>query len=163
MFSLAHYQAVAEAFLSGASRCSHPETLFSVASVFVSRIDTMIDPILESIGTPEALDLRGKVAIANAKVIYQEFRNIFHGDRFSKLRERGVHVQRVLWGSTGTKNPAYSDVLYVEELIGPETINTMPLKTMSAFRDHGAHPRCDRTARAGVGSRSSRFAKELEH
>ncbi|HEY1212799.1 MAG TPA: transaldolase [Bryobacteraceae bacterium] len=137
MFSLAHYKAVAEAFLRAVTRCPHPETLSSVASVFISRIDTMIDPLLQAIGTPEALALQGKIAIANAKVIYQEFRNIFHGERFSNLRNRGAHVQRVLWGSTGTKNPAYSDVLYVEELIGPETINTMPLKTLSAFRDHG--------------------------
>jgi transaldolase len=137
MFSLAHYRAVAEAFLRGAARCPRPETLSSVASVFVSRIDTMVDPNLESIGTREALDLRGKIAIANAKVIYQEFCNIFRGERFAKLRDRGVRVQRVLWGSTGTKNPAYSDVLYVEELIGSETINTMPPKTISAFRDHG--------------------------
>lgn len=137
MFSLAHYRAVAEAFLRGAARCPHPETLSSVASVFVSRIDTVIDRDLQSIGTPAALDLRGKVAIANAKVIYNEFRNIFDGERFAKLRDRGVRVQRVLWGSTATKNPAYSDVLYVEELIGPQTINTMPLKTLSAFRDHG--------------------------
>jgi transaldolase len=111
--------------------------LSSVASVFVSRIDTAIDHDLESIGTPESLGLRGKIAIANAKVIYQEFQKIFYGDQFAKLRDRGVRVQRVLWGSTGTKNPAYSDVLYVEELIGPQTINTMPLKTIDAFRDHG--------------------------
>jgi transaldolase len=137
MFSLAHYQAVAGAFLRGAMRCAHPQTLRSVASVFVSRIDTMIDHELESNGAPEALSLRGKVAIANAKVIYREFRKIFHGEQFAKLRERGVPVQRVLWGSTGTKNPAYSDVLYIEELIGPDTINTMPLKTIDAFRDHG--------------------------
>ncbi len=137
MFSLAHYRAVAEAFLRGAARCSHPETLSSVASVFVSRIDTIIDRDLQSIDIPEALDLRGKVAIANAKVIYNEFRKVFDGERFAKLRDRGVRAQRVLWGSTGTKNPAYSDVLYVEELIGPQTINTMPLKTLNAFRDHG--------------------------
>ena len=137
MFSLTHYRAVAEAFLRGATRCLHPEALSSVASVFVSRIDTMVDRDLEAIAKPEALDLRGKIAIANAKMIYQEFRNIFGGEPFAKLRDRGVRVQRVLWGSTGTKNPAYSDVIYVEQLIGSDTINTMPLKTFAAFRDHG--------------------------
>jgi len=137
MFSLAHYEAVARAFLRGAQRCPDARRLASVASIFVSRVDTAVDAALDSIGTPEALALRGKIAIANARMIYQKFREIFHGAPFAELRRRDVRVQRVLWGSTGTKNPAYSDVLYVEELIGPETINTMPLQTLSAFRDHG--------------------------
>jgi transaldolase len=138
MFSLAHYEAVAGAFLRGAARCPEPGKLASVASVFVSRVDTLIDPELEAIGTPEALELRGKIAIANAKTIYQKFRQVFHGEAFDALRKRGVHAQRVLWGSTGTKNPAYSDVLYIEELIGPDTINTVPLPTLGAFREHGS-------------------------
>lgn len=137
MFSLAHYEAVAGAFLAGAERCAEPRRLASVASVFVSRVDTKVDRALEGIGTPDALALRGKIAIANAKVIYHRFREVFHGDRFRGLRARGVRVQRVLWGSTGTKNPAYSDVMYVEELIGADTINTLPVATLNAFRDHG--------------------------
>ncbi len=137
MFSPVHYEAVAEAFLRGAARCPVPQKLASVASVFVSRVDTPTDRALEAIGTPEALALRGKIAIANAKNIYQKFREIFYGEPFADLRKRGVRAQRVLWGSTGTKNPAYSDVLYVEELIGEETINTVPVQTLNAFRDHG--------------------------
>lgn len=137
MFSLAHYEAVAGAFLRGAARCREARRPSSVASIFVSRVDTLIDSALEAIGTPAALALRGKIAIANAKLIYQKFREIFYDEAFAELRKRNVRVQRVLWGSTGTKNPAYSDVLYVEELIGPETINTMTLQTLGAFKAHG--------------------------
>lgn len=137
MFSKQHYEAVAGAFLAGAARCPDRRTLASIASVFVSRVDTKVDKALEQIGTPEALALRGKIAIANAKVIYQRFREIFHGDEFRALRTRGVRPQRVLWGSTGTKNPEYSDVMYVENLIGADTVNTIPVATLNAFRDHG--------------------------
>jgi len=83
------------------------------------------------------MKLRGKIGIANAKIIYQKFHEIFYGERFAGLGKQGVRMQRVLWGSTGTKNPEYSDVLYVEELIGPDSINTMPVKTLNAFREHG--------------------------
>jgi transaldolase/glucose-6-phosphate isomerase len=137
MFSLAHYEAVANAYISGLERNPQPERISSVASFFVSRIDTAVDKELNKIGTPEALELRGKVAIANAKMAYQRFREVFAGDRWEKLAKRGARVQRPLWASTGTKNPAYSDVLYVESLIGPNTINTMPPATVEAFRDHG--------------------------
>jgi transaldolase len=137
MFSLAHYEAVARAFLAGAERCVEPRRLASVASVFVSRVDTKVDRALEALGTPEALALRGKIAIANAKAIYHRFRQVFHGDRFRGLRTHGIKAQRVLWGSTGTKNPNYSDVMYVEELIGADTINTLPVPTLNAFRAHG--------------------------
>ncbi|SEO62543.1 transaldolase [Nitrosovibrio sp. Nv6] len=143
MFSLRHYEAVAHAYMAGLSRQSAaaPSGLnvwpVSVASFFVSRVDVLIDPLLEKIGTPEALALRGKVAIANAKLAYQRFREIFYGEPFAALRDKGARVQRPLWGSTGTKNPAYSDVLYVEELIGRDTVNTVPPKTLAAFRDHG--------------------------
>jgi len=137
MFSLAHYEAVADAFLRGAARCPLRQKIASVASIFVSRIDTMIDRTLTSIGTPQAMKLRGKIGIANAKIIYQKFHEIFYGERFAGLGKQGVRMQRVLWGSTGTKNPEYSDVLYVEELIGPDSINTMPVKTLNAFREHG--------------------------
>ncbi|SOD41980.1 transaldolase [Nitrosovibrio sp. Nv4] len=143
MFSLRHYEAVAHAYMAGLSRQSAaaPRGLnvwpVSVASFFVSRVDVLIDPLLEKIGTPEALALRGKIAIANAKLAYQRFRDIFYGEPFAALRAKGARVQRPLWGSTGTKNPAYSDVLYVEELIGPDTVNTVPPKTLAAFREHG--------------------------
>ena len=100
-------------------------------------MDTAVDRVLDEIGTPEALALRGKVAIANARMIYARFRKLFYSARFAALRLRGVRVQRVLWGSTGTKNAAYSDVRYVEELIGKDTINTVPPSTLQAFREHG--------------------------
>jgi transaldolase len=109
----------------------------SVASFFVSRVDTMVDPMLEKTGAPEGLALRGKIAVANAKLAYQRFRETFYGEPFAALRRKGAHIQRPLWGSTSTKNPKYSDVLYVEDLIGPDTVNTMPRKTLAAFRDHG--------------------------
>jgi transaldolase len=137
MFSLEHYNAVASAFLRGIERAPDPTRVASVASVFVSRVDTAVDRALDEIGTPAALALRGKVAIANAKVIYARFRERFYSARFAALRSRGVRVQRVLWGSTGTKHPACSDVFYVEELIGPDTIDTVPPATLQAFREHG--------------------------
>lgn len=143
MFSLQHYADVAQAYIRGvgARAESSPGTggrwPVSVASFFVSRIDGIVDPLLEKIGTPAALGLRGKIAIANAKLAYQRFRETFYGEPFADLRSKGARIQRPLWGSTGTKNPAYSDVLYVEQLIGPDTINTLPPKTLAAFRDHG--------------------------
>src|SRR5579884_1955445 len=137
MFSLEHYEAVANAYISGLERAKDPAHVASVASIFVSRIDTAVDALLEKIGTPEALALQGKIAIANTKMVYKRFRELFAGERWEKLARRGARVQRPLWASTGTKNPKYSDVLYVEELVGPDTINTMPPATMNAFRDHG--------------------------
>lgn len=140
MFSLSHYEAVAQAYLSGLERSSDPGRVASVASFFVSRVDTAVDRALDQLGTPEAKALQGSIAVANAKRAYQRFREIFQGESFAALRHRGARPQRVLWASTGTKNPAYSDVLYVEELIGADTVNTMPPATLNAFRDHG-HPR----------------------
>jgi transaldolase len=137
MFSTAHYEAVAQAYIKGIQRNPNPNKVASVASFFVSRVDTAVDPSLEAIGTPEALALRGKVAVANTKLVYQRYREIFYSDEFETLRKRGAKVQRPLWGSTGTKNPAYSDVLYVDELIGPDVVNTVPLATLKAFKDHG--------------------------
>ena len=137
MFSLAHYEAVAQAYLRGLKRNAKPHQVSSVASFFVSRVDTEVDRALEAIGTPEALSLRGKIAIANARVVYSRFREVFLGTPFEEFRRRGARLQRPLWASTGTKNPAFSDVLYVEELIGPHTINTIPPATLNAFRDHG--------------------------
>lgn len=137
MFSLAHYEAVASAYLRGLEHNAHPEKVSSVASFFVSRVDTVVDPLLEAAGTTEALALRGKIAIANSQRVYSRFREIFYGDAFAAQKARGARVQRPLWGSTSTKNPAYSDVLYVDTLIGPDTVNTVPLDTLNAFRDHG--------------------------
>jgi transaldolase len=137
MFSMAHYEAVTGAYLRALKRCLDPSRVASVASFFVSRVDTKLDKALEEVGTDEALELRGTLAVANSKLTYRRFREIFHGEPFAGLRERGARVQRVLWASTSTKNPAYRDVLYVEELIGPETVNTMPPDTVEAFRDHG--------------------------
>src|SRR5712692_4631474 len=137
MFSMGHYEAVARAYINGLARAANPAKIASVASFFVSRVDTMVDRALESLGTPQALSLMGKTAIANSKIVYDRFREIFHGEGFAALRQRGARVQRPLWASTGTKNPKYSDVLYVENLIGPETVNTVPPATYTAVRDHG--------------------------
>ncbi len=142
MFSLRHYDAVAAAYIRGLGRCGRPEHVASVASFFVSRVDTQVDRALREIGSNEARALEGRIAIANAKLTYQRFREIFYGEPFSAQRRRGARLQRPLWASTSTKDPRYSDVLYVEELIGPETVNTMPLETLNAFRDHG-HVRAD--------------------
>lgn len=137
MFSLSHYDAVAAAYLRGLERCPEPRKIASVASFFVSRVDSVVDKALEAIGSGEAVALKGKIAVANAKMAYRRFRETFRGDRWEKLAERGARAQRPLWASTGTKNPAYSDVLYVEELIGPLTVNTVPPATFQAFKDHG--------------------------
>ncbi len=137
MFSMDHYEAVSAAYLRGLARAGQPERLASVASFFVSRVDTAVDKALDAVGGEEALALRGRVAIVNAKMAYRRFRELFHGKAFQPLREKGAHPQRPLWASTSAKNPAYRDVLYVEELIGPDTVNTMPPETLEAFRDHG--------------------------
>jgi len=137
MFSLKHYEAVSHAYIRGMAQNPKPSRVSSVASFFVSRIDTYVDRELEKIGTKEALALRGKAAIANSKLVYRRFREVFFGEKFAAERKRGAHVQRVLWGSTSTKNPAYSDVMYVEGLMGPDTVNTVPLETLDAFCNHG--------------------------
>jgi transaldolase/glucose-6-phosphate isomerase len=143
------YVRVAEAYLAGledlVARGGDPRAIASVASMFVSRIDVAVEALVterlgqtQSSGEREALQaLGGKVAIANAKLTYQHYKRLFAGPRWTALQVRGAGVQRLLWASTGRKNPAYSDVLYVEELIAPETVNTMPPGTMDAFRDHG--------------------------
>jgi transaldolase len=137
MFSLRHYEDVAHAYLRGVDRSDNPRDVASVASFFVSRVDSAIDERLGAIGDERARSLRGTIAVANSKVTYQRFLEIFHGEMFSALAARGARRQRVLWASTSTKNPEYRDVLYVEELIGPETVNTVPPATVEAFRDHG--------------------------
>jgi transaldolase len=142
MFSMSHYEAVARAYIRGLERCTNPARVASVASFFVSRVDTMVDRALETLATAQARakTLLGKIAIANSKMVYHRFLEIFHGEGFVALRQRGTRVQRPLWASTSTKNPAYSDVLYVENLIGAETVNTMPPETLHAFKDHGQVP-----------------------
>ncbi len=149
IFSLDDYRKVADAFVSAledrnaeGKDISH---IASVASFFVSRVDTLVDRLLEdkSKATSDSTErqklksLEGKAAIANARLVYQEFIHIFSTPRFETLRHSGAHVQRPLWASTSTKNPAYRDVLYAEELIGPNTVDTMPLETVENFRDHG--------------------------
>ena len=138
IFSLERYEAVAEAYVRGLERFvdggGDPSNVTSVASFFVSRVDTEADKRLEAIGRK---DLQGKLAIANAKLAYEAYRRIFSGERWVRLSTVGAKTQRCLWASTSTKNPAYSDVLYVDNLIGPETVNTMPIETIEAFQDHG--------------------------
>jgi len=138
MFSLDHYEQVAQAYLRGLRRADDPSGILSVASFFVSRVAREVDHRLEERGLTDEVDFGGSdVAIANAKMAYQRFREIFHGDAFDDLREQGAEVQRPLWASTSTKDPTRSDVLYVETLIGEETVNTVPPATLDAFRDHG--------------------------
>jgi transaldolase len=148
MFSMEHYLQVAEAYLQGietlaASGRSAPAA--SVASFFVSRVDTVVDKLLQEMESragsatekERCRALQGRAAVANARLVYRKFEEIFGGSRFLELKRQGFRVQRPLWASTSTKNPHYRDVLYVETLIGPDTVNTMPLATLAAFRDHG--------------------------
>jgi transaldolase len=139
IFSLERYSEVAEAYIRGLERLvesgGDPSHVASVASFFVSRVDTETDRRLEEIGGHE--ELRGKLAIANAKLAYQRYKEIFAGGRWEALTAKGATPQRCLWASTSTKNPAYRDVMYIEELIGPDTVNTMPEETIKAFQDHG--------------------------
>lgn len=138
MFSLAHYEAVAEAYLAGLEALAEAggalSGVASVASFFVSRVDTAVDRELERLGETA---LQGKIAIANAKAAYARFKGVFSGARWDRLAAQGARVQRPLWASTGTKNPAYSDTLYVDALIGPDTVNTAPPATVEAFLAHG--------------------------
>ncbi len=167
IFSLQRYAEVVEAYLRGLERLvaggGSPKGVYSVASFFVSRVDTEADKRLDAIGSKDALALRGKLAVANAKLAYEHYRAAFSGPRWEFLAGKGANPQRCLWASTSTKNPAYRDVLYVEELIGPDTVNTMPEETISAFQDHGevrgdtvmkgvkkAHALFDDLAKAGV-------------
>ena len=138
IFSLARYEEVIEAYLSGLeSRSGDLSDLSGVASFFVSRVDTEVDRRLEAIGTPAAHALRGRTAVAQAKLAYAIFRRRFSGPRWTALAARGARLQRPLWASTSTKNPAYPDTLYVDNLIGPDTVNTLPEATLEAFEDHG--------------------------
>jgi transaldolase/glucose-6-phosphate isomerase len=138
LFSLLHYEAVAEAYLAGLEqRMTSGEDISQVASVasfFVSRVDSAVDRELDQVGNSS---LKGKIAIANSKAAYIRFRQIFSGERWEKLARAGARVQRPLWASTGTKNPEYSDTVYIDSLIGPDTVNTVPPATLNAYRDHG--------------------------
>ena len=141
IFSVERHRAVMDAYLAGleaATQAGHDlKRIHSVASFFVSRVDTEIDKRLEAIGTEEALALRGQAGVANARLAYAAFEEVFAGNRWEPLAEEGAWVQRPLWASTGVKNPDYSDTLYVTELVAPDTVNTMPEKTMEAVADHG--------------------------
>ena len=149
IFSVKRYEEVAQAYIRGVERLvaqgKNPGRVASVASFFVSRVDTAVDRLLDEViprwpGSPKAetaISLKGRVAVANARLAYARFGVIFSAPRWKELAAKGAKAQRPLWASTGTKNPMYSDVLYVEELVGPDTVNTMPLATIDAFRDHG--------------------------
>ncbi|MGH9100087.1 MAG: transaldolase [Acidimicrobiales bacterium] len=174
IFSLDRYDSVMEAYLSGleayaAGGATDLSGVHSVASFFVSRVDTEVDRRLEAlaaggdgVGDPEVLALRGKAAVAQAQVAYEHFTTTFHGARWEALAAKGAQVQRPLWASTSTKNPSYPDLLYVDRLVGPDTVNTMPQKTLDALLDHGtvartvdadlegAHQALDDLARVGV-------------
>ena len=139
IFGLDRYAEIAEAYIRGLERLvesgGDPKDVTSVASFFVSRVDTEADNRLDALGGHD--ELKGRLAVANAKLAYQRYKEIFSGPRWQALAERGASTQRCLWASTSTKNPAYRDVMYVEQLIGPETVNTMPKETIEAFQDHG--------------------------
>jgi transaldolase len=150
IFSLERYAEVAEAYIGGLERLvedgGDPTRIASVASFFVSRVDTEADKRLDEVEGND--ELKGKLAVANAKLAYQRYQEIFAGERWDALADLGATTQRCLWASTSTKNPAYRDVMYVEELIGPLTVNTMPEETITAFQDHGV---VELTLERGIG------------
>ncbi|MEZ4557309.1 MAG: transaldolase [Caldilineaceae bacterium] len=182
IFSLDRYAAVKEAYLQGleARRAQGQpiDRIASVASFFVSRVDSNVDARLDKLATDDPTNaaqyeaLKGKIAVANAKLAYAQFEEVFAGPRWDALQEAGAHVQRPLWASTSTKNPAYPDLLYVDTLIGPHTVNTMPPATLDAFRDHGTVKRTidqglDAAkhalgALAGIGIEIDQVTDELE-
>jgi transaldolase/glucose-6-phosphate isomerase len=172
LFSQEVYKKVAEAYIAGleqlAARGGDVSKMASVASFFISRIDVSVDTIVEGrLKTSkdpreqeQLKSLLGKVAIANGKETYVSYQKIFSGDRWKALAAKGAQTQRVLWASTSTKNPNYSDVLYVEELIGPDTVNTIPPVTFNAFRDHG-HPRASLTENVEAANRTMETVAKL--
>jgi len=141
IFSTERYRQVMDAYLAGLEQAKEAgidlSSIRSVASFFVSRVDTEVDSRLEKLGSDEALALRGKAAVANARLAYAAFQEVFSSDRWTALESTGANTQRPLWASTGVKNPAYSDTLYVTDLVVADTVNTMPEKTLDAFADHG--------------------------
>jgi transaldolase len=160
IFALERHREVMEAYIRGIERLveagGDPRPVSSVASFFVSRVDTEADKRLDAIGGHD--ELKGRLAVANAKLAYQNWKEVFAGERWAALEAKGASKQWCLWASTSTKNPAYRDVLYVEELIGPETINTMPEETIKAFQDHGE---VALTLEQGVDE-ARRFFEEIE-
>ena len=175
LFGLPRYRQVADAYIAGiearAAQGKPVKHVASVASFFVSRIDTLVDSLLEkhiAQGGPEAdiaKQVHGEVAVASAQMAYQIYKNIFGGARFKKLADKGARPQRLLWASTGTKNPDYSDVKYVESLIGPDTVNTVPLETLDAYRDHGdskARLEEDIELASGVLERLAKFHIDID-
>jgi transaldolase len=157
IFSIDRYAEVMEAYLAGleayaATGADDLSRVASVASFFISRVDTEIDNRLTALGTDEALALRGKAAVAQAQLAYERFREVFSGERWDALAAKGARVQRPLWASTSTKNPDYPDTLYVDTLIGPDTVNTMPEVTLDAFADHGTVARTVDADLAGAKS-----------
>ncbi len=163
LFSLQQTVRIFEAYIRGAKAWvaggGEPERLKAVASVFLSRVDTLVDKRLDALATPEALSMRGKTAVAMARLVYQRYLDLFHGPAFAELKAAGVRPQYPLWASSGTKNPLYSDLLYVEPLMGPETINTLPDKTLDALRDHG---RVEARLTEGVADAEAHLVR-LEH
>ena len=184
IFSLENYREVAEAYLSALeerkTRGMNISHIASVASFFVSRVDVLVDKLLEDKlkaasahnEQQQLLALQGKIAIANARVVYQEFKQLFSGQRFEALQQEGARIQRPLWASTSTKNPAYRDILYAEELIGSGTVDTMTLKTIESFRDHGnvrlsvdddiAQARAELAAAGSVGISYDQVTQQLQ-
>jgi transaldolase len=161
IFGLERYAEVAEAYIRGLERLvgtgGDPSGVASVASFFVSRVDTEADRRLDELGGHD--ELKGTLAVANAKLAYQRYKEIFSGERWDPLAADGATPQRCLWASTSTKNPAYRDVLYVEELIGPQTVNTMPDETIEAFQDHG---RVAETLEEGIDEARATFERLAE-
>lgn len=141
MFSQAQYDQIAEAYITAlenrAAKVYDLKQIASVASIFVSRMDSKVDKMLDVFVTAKAKSLKGMIGIANAKMVYQHFKEYFQSERWQRLAEKGARVQRVLYGSTSTKDPDYPDVMYVDNLIGPNTVNTIPPKTLEEFIDHG--------------------------
>jgi transaldolase len=163
LFSISGYERVMEAYLRGLEKRTENggalDRVASVASFFISRVDSAVDAQLEKLGGDTARSMMGKAAAANAKLAYHRFTEVFCGERWERLAGRGARVQRPLWASTSTKNPSYRDVLYVEELIGPHTVNTMPLATVKAFADHGV---ARRTVDEGLDEARRTFEKLRE-
>lgn len=167
IFSIVSYRKVTDAYLRALEDRKNAgqdvSRIASVASFFVSRVDTLVDQLLndkikassDSAEQQQLKALQGKAAIANARLVYQDFKQTFHSPRFESLKQSGAHVQRPLWASTSTKNPAYRDVLYAEELVGPDTVDTMPLETIKNFRDHGQ-------VRYSIEDRISESKQELD-
>ena len=169
IFSLARYEQVIEAYLAGlealAAADGNPASVHSVASFFVSRVDTEVDRRLDTLGTSDAHAWRGQAAVAQAKLAYQIFQHRFSGPRWEALAALGAHVQRPLWASTSTKDPAYPDTLYIDSLIGADTVNTLPETTIAAFEDHGTVARtvdADVELAANVMSQLARLGIDMD-